>query len=150
MIEENSAHLDTLQVSHPSLETIRVKTAAAPYNLKTKLTGAGGGGCAVTLIPDGAVLLSLYRSKLMVSLGFSSSKLADLKRELTFAGFTCYETLVGGSGFGVHLSAPASSQREVAEGGSQVQVVPDRMRFVHATGAELQDWAETQGDWLYV
>ena len=84
------------------------------------------------------------------SLGFSTSKLADLKRELTFAGFSGYETLVGGSGVGVHLGAPASSQREAAEGGSEVQVVPDRMRFVHATGAELQGWAETQGDWLYV
>jgi len=30
-------------------------TSQAPYNLATKLTGAGGGGCAVTLIPDGAL-----------------------------------------------------------------------------------------------
>lgn len=53
MISENHKHLVSLGVSHPSLEVIREKTAAPPYNLSTKLTGAGGGGCAVTLIPDG-------------------------------------------------------------------------------------------------
>ncbi len=49
---ENHQHLVTLGVSHPALETIRNKTAV-PHGLSTKLTGAGGGGCAVTLIPDG-------------------------------------------------------------------------------------------------
>lgn len=49
---ENHEHLVTLGVSHPALETIRSKTAV-PHGLSTKLTGAGGGGCAVTLIPDG-------------------------------------------------------------------------------------------------
>lgn len=52
LINENHAHLVTLGVSHPTLEAIRVKTAAHPYALSTKLTGAGGGGCAVTLVPD--------------------------------------------------------------------------------------------------
>lgn len=53
MIDENHGHLVTLGVSHPALEAIRAKTALEPFGLKTKLTGAGGGGCAVTLIPDG-------------------------------------------------------------------------------------------------
>lgn len=52
LIEENHAHLVNLGVSHPVLEAIRTATAAPPYNLSTKLTGAGGGGCAVTLVPD--------------------------------------------------------------------------------------------------
>jgi mevalonate kinase len=39
-------------VSHASLETIKAITKASPFGLSTKLTGAGGGGCAVTLIPD--------------------------------------------------------------------------------------------------
>ena len=39
-----------LGVSHESLEIIKAKTAT--YGLNTKLTGAGGGGCAVTLVPD--------------------------------------------------------------------------------------------------
>ncbi len=41
----------TLGVTHPSLEEIRELTG--DYGLATKLTGAGGGGCAVTLVPDG-------------------------------------------------------------------------------------------------
>jgi mevalonate kinase len=57
LITENHAHLVSLGVSHPVLETIRAQTAAEPYRLSTKLTGAGGGGCAVTLIPDGGSLI---------------------------------------------------------------------------------------------
>ncbi|KAG6868062.1 putative secondary metabolism biosynthetic enzyme [Termitomyces sp. T159_Od127] len=53
LIHENHGHLVTLGVSHPSLELIKSVTAAEPYQLATKLTGAGGGGCAVTLVPDG-------------------------------------------------------------------------------------------------
>lgn len=52
LITENHAHLVALGVSHPVLEAIRAQTAAEPYCLSTKLTGAGGGGCAVTLVPD--------------------------------------------------------------------------------------------------
>lgn len=53
MIRENHQHLRDLEVSHASLEMIVAATAAEPFGLATKLTGAGGGGCAVTLIPDG-------------------------------------------------------------------------------------------------
>lgn len=53
-MDENHEHLITLGVSHPVLEEIKSVTSKSPYGLHTKLTGAGGGGCAVTLIPDGA------------------------------------------------------------------------------------------------
>lgn len=53
LMQENHAHLVTLGVSHPSLEKIREVTASC--GLSTKLTGAGGGGCAVTLVPDGVL-----------------------------------------------------------------------------------------------
>jgi len=56
---ENHQYLVTLGVSHPALETIKEKTAQ-PYGLSTKLTGAGGGGCAVTLIPDGTHVFSYH------------------------------------------------------------------------------------------
>lgn len=62
LIEENHTHLSTLGVSHPTLELIKSKAAAKPYGLSSKLTGSGGGGCAVTLIPDG-VLLSFVRKE---------------------------------------------------------------------------------------
>lgn len=55
-IEENHGHLVILGVSHHRLERIRevVNQFGGADGLKTKLTGAGGGGCAVTLVPDGA------------------------------------------------------------------------------------------------
>ena len=53
-MDENHRHLVSLAVSHPSLERIKAITKEEPYGLSTKLTGAGGGGCAVTLLPDGA------------------------------------------------------------------------------------------------
>lgn len=56
LLNRNHEYLAELGVSHPALELIRAKTASAPYHLSTKLTGAGGGGCAVTLIPDGKPL----------------------------------------------------------------------------------------------
>ena len=52
LMDENHRHLVSLGVSHPTLETIRERTKT-PYNLTTKLTGAGGGGCTVSLVPDG-------------------------------------------------------------------------------------------------
>lgn len=58
LIDENHVHLANLGVSHRTLETIRAKTIEQPYHLSTKLTGAGGGGCAVTLLPDSSFSFS--------------------------------------------------------------------------------------------
>lgn len=63
LMDENHGHLVDLEVSHPSLEAIRAKTSATPFKLSSKLTGAGGGGCAVTLIPDGEHLGVRFYSK---------------------------------------------------------------------------------------
>lgn len=54
LIDENHAHLVSLGVGHPALEAVKAKAGEQPWGLHTKLTGAGGGGCAVTIIPDGA------------------------------------------------------------------------------------------------
>ena len=59
LIEENHSYLASLGVSHDSLELIRMKCSSAPYNLSTKLTGAGGGGCTVTLVPDSTYITAL-------------------------------------------------------------------------------------------
>lgn len=62
LISQNHQHLIDLGVSHPKLEEIR-EIASRPdwredgQGLSTKLTGAGGGGCAVTLLGDGALFL---------------------------------------------------------------------------------------------
>jgi mevalonate kinase len=60
LIDHNHSYLVQLGVSHAALEAIRAKTASEPFGLHTKLTGAGGGGCAYTLIPDGLPVI-VYR-----------------------------------------------------------------------------------------
>lgn len=57
LVEQNHAHLVSLGVGHAALEAVKSTTGAQPWALATKLTGAGGGGCAVTVVPDGACLL---------------------------------------------------------------------------------------------
>ncbi|KAJ1667469.1 Mevalonate kinase [Coemansia sp. RSA 1813] len=84
IIRINHGLLATLGVSHPSLERIREITAAG--GLASKLTGSGGGGCALTLVPHNA---SGSKTEAKV--------VADLESE----GFQCYRTAVGGFGVGI-------------------------------------------------
>ncbi|KAJ6577390.1 Cys/Met metabolism PLP-dependent enzyme-domain-containing protein [Mycena capillaripes] len=150
LIRENHEHLVTLGVSHPSLETIRATTAAVPYELSTKLTGAGGGGCAVTLVPD----------------DFQEAALDKLIAELTNEKFVPYLTSVGGSGLGIlsPYTPPnlAQSQHTVVPPG---QVTPPetpglgptpagdpllRLAFEKQGIPDLPQWADGLGRWLYV
>ncbi|KAI5885942.1 cystathionine beta-l [Schizophyllum commune H4-8] len=155
-INENHSYLVSLGVSHPTLENIRAKTASAPYGLSTKLTGAGGGGCAVTLVPD----------------DFSDENLAALCQDLVDAAFEPYSTSVGGSGLGI-LSPYAHHRNFEAEARQNSGVVtppvtpgpelgspkaveetqplpPLRQSFERTSLAELGEWAEGLGRWLYV
>jgi len=135
LIDENHRLLDQLHVSHPSLEAVRRITGADAYNLATKLTGAGGGGCAVTLIPK----------------DFSSSKLTSLisaleSEKFTSETFRTYLTEVGGLGLGI-LSRPANA--------SDLPTPPTRSdsletTFANTPTAELRGWTETLGKWAYV
>ncbi|NXM67093.1 KIME kinase, partial [Serilophus lunatus] len=45
----NQHHLNVLGVGHPSLD--RLCQVTASHGLHSKLTGAGGGGCGITLLP---------------------------------------------------------------------------------------------------
>ncbi len=123
LITLNHAELVALEVSHPALELIKNKTEAfGAGELATKLTGAGGGGCAVTLLPD----------------AFEQDKVRELVGELSDAGFKCYETRVGGDGFGVRLPTSAEDAAEA------------RIRFQQVNlSAELADWAEAQHGWVF-
>lgn len=49
LMEMNQGLLQCMGVSHASIETV-IKTTLK-YKLATKLTGAGGGGCVLTLLP---------------------------------------------------------------------------------------------------
>ncbi|KAJ2448832.1 Mevalonate kinase [Coemansia sp. RSA 2336] len=80
IVRLNHGLLSTLGVSHSSLERICEITAA--HGMASKLTGAGGGGCALTLVPGNA----------------DNEAVENVKRMLTQEGFECYQTTVGGAG----------------------------------------------------
>ncbi|KAH8100909.1 cystathionine beta-lyase [Cristinia sonorae] len=152
LIDVNHAHLISLGVSHESLEVIRRRTAASPYGLSTKLTGAGGGGCAVTLVPD----------------NFPTEHLQELVSTLMGDDFQPYLTAVGGSGVGI--LSPYEVHRSLERDRSELMTPPDtplpheaedhvtlanagdvlKAEFVDVPHEEFAHWAESQGRWLYV
>ncbi|KAG6844954.1 hypothetical protein H0H87_002068 [Tephrocybe sp. NHM501043] len=163
LIHENHRHLVTLGVSHPSLEFIKSTTAAEPYQLATKLTGAGGGGCAVTLVPD----------------DFKAQDLQNLINQLIREGFQPYLTSVGGSGLGIlspydyHSNRRSAAPLSVAQVPAQMTppetpnvdnkspprldadvatIGPEMLRpsFEMNPISELSSWADSLGRWLYV
>lgn len=154
LVDRNHEILNELGVGHAALEAIRQKTAQKPYGLHTKLTGAGGGGCAVTVVPDG-MSSHLFCSRRAQADGrhsdFSEDTLQLLKAELAADGFVCYETQVGGHGYGVASldSAAARQQHVSAEGGSEEEVVPVKGEFEATSTAELGGWADRVGKWAY-
>ncbi|KAI9306044.1 mevalonate kinase-like protein [Cunninghamella echinulata] len=80
LVDINHCLLYALGVTHPSLEKIRNVTNV--HGLTTKLTGAGGGGCAVTVIRDDV----------------SQEKINTVMDSLKSEGYDCYQTSVGGPG----------------------------------------------------
>ncbi|KAJ2244187.1 Ubiquitin-conjugating enzyme E2 6, partial [Coemansia sp. RSA 454] len=91
LVRMNHGLLATLGVSHAALERIREITAH--HNMASKLTGAGGGGCALTLVPSDA----------------SDETVEQVQCELRDAGFECYSTVVGGKGVAFTESVAAES-----------------------------------------
>ncbi|XP_068095412.1 mevalonate kinase [Hyperolius riggenbachi] len=86
LIDINQHHLNVIGVGHPSLD--RLCQVTASHGLHSKLTGAGGGGCAITLLrPD-------------VDLGM----VEVVKRQLVDCGYQCWETSIGAPGVSVHSS----------------------------------------------
>ena len=173
LIHENHGHLVALGVSHPALEAIKSKTAADPYRLSTKLTGAGGGGCAVTLVPDGAYGEPFIHRRpihFITPPDFKAQALQDLINDLIREDFQPYLTSVGGSGLGV-LSGHHRNRRSAAyrTGHALGQVTPPetpiaddlsrpdaydveplRPSFEASSISELEAWADGAGHWLYV
>ncbi|KAM0948946.1 putative mevalonate kinase [Dioscorea sansibarensis] len=83
LMEMNQALLQCMGVSHASIETVLRTTLR--YKLASKLTGAGGGGCVLTLLPT---LLS-------------STIVDKVISELEACGFQCLKVEVGGKGLQV-------------------------------------------------
>jgi mevalonate kinase len=83
LVEINHGLLVSLGVSHPALEKIKIITGEKQIGA-TKLTGAGGGGCAITLVNDECLTESI----------------AEAIAEFEKAGFETFETSLGGKGVG--------------------------------------------------
>ncbi|XP_059921662.1 mevalonate kinase isoform X1 [Gadus macrocephalus] len=84
LIDINQSQLCVLGVGHPSLDTLCRVTLT--HGLHSKLTGAGGGGCGITLLrpeTDAAVV-------------------RDTVRDLQACGYDCWETSIGGPGVQQH------------------------------------------------
>lgn len=108
----NHGLLVSLGVSHPRLERIRELVGDLGW---TKLTGAGGGGCAITLVrPD-----------------VKEESLRKLETQLNAEGFEKYETTLGGDGIGVLWPAVLRNGTD-EEGGEEI----DQLKFENAVGTE--------------
>ncbi|XP_072271479.1 mevalonate kinase isoform X2 [Pyxicephalus adspersus] len=86
LIDINQHHLNVIGVGHPSLDKLCQVTAS--HGLHSKLTGAGGGGCAITLLrPD-----------------VDHSVVEAVKQQLVDCGYQCWETSIGAPGVTLHSS----------------------------------------------
>ena len=110
----NHGLLVSLGVSHPKLERIRelVETLDVGW---TKLTGAGGGGCGITLLKP----------------NINPQNLKDLESKIDSEGFERFETLLGGNGVGVLWPAILKNGTD-EEGGEEI----DQEKFLNAEGWE--------------
>ncbi|XP_017564800.1 mevalonate kinase [Pygocentrus nattereri] len=86
LIDINQHHLNVMGVGHSSLDTLCRVTLA--HGLHSKLTGAGGGGCGITLLRPET----------------EPSVVQAAVQELKEAGFECWETSLGGPGVLLHSS----------------------------------------------
>lgn len=89
LMEMNQGLLQSMGVSHATIETVLRTTLK--YKLASKLTGAGGGGCVLTLLPT---LLS-------------GTVVDKVIAELESCGFQCFIAGIGGGG--VEISFGLSS-----------------------------------------
>lgn len=85
LVDFNQALLQSLGVSHPSLQ--EVCSTCLQFGLHAKLTGAGGGGFAMALVPP----------------NLPDKSLALAKQTLETQGYTCNTAAIGGPGFSIEL-----------------------------------------------
>ena len=86
LIDINHHLLNAIGVGHPSLDEVCKITRA--QGLHSKLTGAGGGGCALSFIKPGT----------------SEEQLRMVTAKLEEAGFQCFHTSIGVGGVCLHQS----------------------------------------------
>ncbi|EFX04046.1 mevalonate kinase [Grosmannia clavigera kw1407] len=110
----NHGLLASLGVSHPRLERVREIVDHAGFGW-TKLTGAGGGGCSITLMKPGT----------------PEQRLLELEQQLKDEGYQQFVTTLGGDGVGVLWPAVLrNGMDEDEEGGMEI----DMEKFLNAEG----------------
>lgn len=97
LISVNHGLLTSLGVSHPKLERLRYLVDQAGVGW-TKLTGAGGGGCAITLLKPSLPKTDSLNGEAAHENG---SVMDELQDQLAEEGFEKYEATLGGDGVGV-------------------------------------------------
>ncbi|KAF9353962.1 hypothetical protein BGX26_008267 [Mortierella sp. AD094] len=112
LVDVNHGMLAALGVSHPALE--KVREISSKFGLKSKLTGAGGGGCALTLIRDDT----------------DAKTVEELKTKLGEQGFQVLEAQVGGPGAGIVTLDSATSIAEFLSHGNAYLDTQDWVYFV--------------------
>lgn len=110
----NHGHLVSLGVSHPKLEYIRELVDYTNIGW-TKLTGAGGGGCAITLLKANA----------------KPTTIKELESKIQEAGFEQYTVTLGGDGVGMLYPSVLYNGTD-EKGGEEI----DQQKFLRAEGAD--------------
>lgn len=87
----NQYLLNSIGVGHPVLD--KVVTLSAAYGFTGKLTGAGGGGCAITLLP-----FTNSKDTKMDTKDETHIQIQKLITELKSYDYDCFETELGGVG----------------------------------------------------
>lgn len=130
----NHGLLVALGVSHPRLERVRELVDHEGLGW-TKLTGAGGGGCSITLMRPDA----------------TRAQWDELEGKLLREGYQKFETTLGGDGVGVLWPAVLKNgMDEDEEGGMEIDLEKfleapgndgvERLVGVHSGGAEREGW----------
>lgn len=121
LVNINHGLLVGLGVSHPVLEKVRI--IGDIHNIgATKLTGAGGGGCAITLIDDEVEQCQLQKAVLA------------FEKE----GFECFKTSLGGKGVGI-LYSEGDSLVESTFSSDKFSSYANRVEIEQALGIENND-----------
>jgi len=97
----NHSLLNALGVGHSSLNA--VSTVSAQKGLPCKLTGAGGGGCAMTLLPSQQPSQQGHNDSSIVDNGKPSNIVDELKLELHELAFDTFESSLAGCGVQWHI-----------------------------------------------
>jgi mevalonate kinase len=114
MFRINHGLLVSLNVSHPKLEHIREIIDYADIGW-TKLTGAGGGGCAIALLKN----------------GIDPKTIKEVQQKFEQEGFEEYRTTLGGDGVGILYPAVLHNGSE-EKGGDEI----DQQKFLNAESEE--------------